>query len=389
MLKQLKFAAIALLVAVGFTACSEDDPAPVIPPAPITPTDSVAPADSIINPMRGEAGMYVINQGNSYGNVAGALDFIAQNGTKTDSVFFKANGKLIGDAPQKPIIYGSKMYVPVYASNLVWVLDANTATVIASVQTNQPQAVCASNGYVYISNNDGFVTRIDTTTYTKSSPLDVGPNPYGMAAANGKVYVACSDFNNSGANYANSAIAVIDEATFSKVKSLTNEGIKDPWDMAADNSGNVYFTTIAYGTANKVWKIDANDNVSALCDGTYIATNTQNRTSRATGKQDLLYVIHAVTDWSTYTTTISSSVYNAATGAQLSNNFLQTPANTTEYTFAPICMDVNPANGDIYVCSDNGSNGYAKPGYINVYTSNGAFSKRIATGIHPYGVIFK
>lgn len=375
MLKQLKFAAIALLVAVGFTACSEDDPAP-------------APA-----PLRGEAGMYVINQGNSFGNVAGALDFIAQNGTKTDSVFFKANGQLIGDNPQKPIIYGSKMYVPVYKSNLVWVLDANTATVIASVQTNQPEAVCASNGHVYISNFDGFVTRIDTTTYTKSAPLAVGPNPYGMAAANGKVYVACSDAYNcpgvDSLNYANSAIAVIDEATFSKVKSLTNKNIKNPWEMAADNSGNVYVTT-PY-TTNKVWKIDANDNVSALCDGTYIATNSQNRTSRATGKQDLLYVIHAVTDWNAKpaTTTVSSSVYNAATGALLSNNFLQTPANTTEYTFAPICMDVNPANGDIYVCSDNGSNGYANPGYINVYTRNGAFSKRIATGIHPYGVIFK
>ena len=144
MLKQLKFAAIALLVAVGFTACSEDDPAPNLAP------------------LRGEAGMYVINQGNSFGNVAGALDFIAQNGTKTDSVFFKANGQLIGDNPQKPIIYGSKMYVPVYKSGLVWVLDANTATVIASVQTNQPQAVCASNGHVYISNFDGFVTRIDS-----------------------------------------------------------------------------------------------------------------------------------------------------------------------------------------------------------------------------------
>lgn len=375
MLKQLKFAAIALLVAVGFTACSDDEPTP-------------APA-----PLRGEAGMYVINQGNSYGNVAGALDFIAQNGTKTDSVFFKANGQLIGDAPQKPIIYGSKMYVPVFASNLVWVLDANTATVIASVQTNKPEAVCASNGHVYISNNDGFVTRIDTTTYTKSAPLAVGPNPYGMAAANGKVYVACSDANNyqcaDSLKYANSAIAVIDEATFSKVKSITNKNVKNPWEMVADNSGNVYVTT-PY-TANKVWKIDANDNVSALCDGTYIATNSQNRTSRATGKQDLLYVIHAVTDWNAKpaTTTVSSSVYNAATGAQLSNNFLQTPANTTEYTFSPICMDVNPANGDIYVCSDNGSNGYAKPGYINVYTSNGAFSKRIATGIHPYGVIFK
>lgn len=369
MLKQLKFAAIALLVAVGFTACSEDDPAPNLAP------------------LRGEAGMYVINQGNSFGNVAGALDFIAQNGTKTDSVFFKANGQLIGDEPQKPIIYGSKMYVPVHASNLVWVLDANTASVIASVPTSQPQAVCASNGRVYISNGDGFVTRIDTTTYTKSAPLAVGPNPYGIAAANGKVYVACSDAYGEGNK--NSAIAVIDEATFSKVKSLTNKGITNPWEMVADNSGNVYVTT-PY-TANKVWKIDANDNVSALCDGTYIATNTQNRTSRATGKQDLLYVIHAVTDWNAKpaTTTVSSSVYNAATGAQLSNNFLQTPANTTEYTFAPICMDVNPANGDIYVCSDNGSNGYAKPGYINVYTSNGAFSKRIATGIHPYGVIFK
>lgn len=369
MLKQLKFAAIALLVAVSFTACSDDEPTP-------------APA-----PLRGEAGMYVINQGNSYGNVAGALDFIAQNGTKTDSVFFKANGQLIGDAPQKPIIYGSKMYVPVFASNLVWVLDANTATVIGSVQTNQPEAVCASNGHVYISNFDGFITRIDTTSYTKSAPLAVGPNPYGMAAANGKVYVACSDAYGEGNK--NSAIAVIDEATFSKVKSITNKNVKNPWEMAADNSGNVYVTT-PY-TANKVWKIDANDNVSVLCDGTYIATNTQNRTSRATGNQDLLYVIHAVTDWNAKpaTTTVSSSVYNAATGALLSNNFLQTPANTDEYTFAPICMDVNPANGDIYVCSDNGSNGYAKPGYINVYTSNGAFSKRIATGIHPYGVIFK
>ena len=369
MLKQLKFAAIALLVAVGFTACSEDDPAPNLAP------------------LRGEAGMYVINQGNQSAKVNGTLDFIAQNGTKTDSVFFKANGLVIGNEPQKPIIYGSKMYVPVHADNLVWVLDANTATVIASVQTNQPQAVCASNGHVYISNFDGSVTRIDTTTYTKSDTLKVGPNPYGIAAANGKVYVACSDANNYGAGYANSAIAVIDEATFSKVKSITNEGITDPWEMATDNSGNVYVTT-PY-TANKVWKIDANDNVSVLCDGTYIATNSQNRTSRATGKQDLLYVIHAVTDWSTYATTISSSVYNAATGAQVSNNFLQTPANTDEYTFAPICMDVNPANGDIYVCSDNGSNGYANPGYINVYTSNGAFSKRIATGIHPYGVIFK
>lgn len=373
MLKQLKFAAIALLVAVGFTACSEDDPAPNLAP------------------LRGEAGMYVINQGNSGGHVAGALDFIAQNGTKTDSVFFKANGQLIGDEPQKPIIYGSKMYVPVHADNLVWVLDANTATVIASVQTSQPQAVCASNGHVYISNFDGFVTRIDTTTYTKSAPLAVGPNPYGMAAANGKVYVACSDANNYATGYANSAIAVIDEATFSKVKSITNEGITNPWEMATDNSGNVYVTT-PY-TANKVWKIDANDNVSTLCDGTYIATNSQNRTSRATGKQDLLYVINVVTDKITYAiTSISSSVYNAATGAQVSNNFLQTPANTTEYAFFPICMDVNPANGDIYVCSDNGSGSYASystPGYINVYTSNGAFSKRIATGIHPYGVIFK
>lgn len=375
MLKQLKFAAIALLVAVGFTACSDDEPTP-------------APA-----PLRFGAGMYVINQGNQSSKVNGTLDFIAQNGTKTDSVFFKANGQLIGDNPQKPIIYGSKMYVPVYESNRVWVLDANTATVIASVQTNQPEAVCASNGHVYISNYDGFVTRIDTTTYTKSAPLAVGPNPYGMAAANGKVYVACSDANNYGAGYANSAIAVIDEATFSKVKSLTNEGIKDPWDMVADNSGNVYFTTIAFGTTNKVWKIDANDNVSALCDGTYIATNSQNRTSRATGKQDLLYVINVVTDKITYAiTSISSSVYNAATGAQVSNNFLQTPANTTEYAFFPICMDVNPTNGDIYVCSDNGSGSYASystPGYINVYTRNGAFCKRIATGIHPYGVIFK
>ena len=54
MMKHLKWAALMLLVAVGFTACSEDDPTP-------TPTPT---------PVRGESGLYVLNQGNKYSNIA-------------------------------------------------------------------------------------------------------------------------------------------------------------------------------------------------------------------------------------------------------------------------------------------------------------------------------
>lgn len=366
MFQKIKFAALALLVSVGFVACSDDDPAP-------TPT-----------PVRGESGLYVINQGNQYSNLVSTIDFISltEGGTSVSSMFKSVNNQVLGTTAQKPVIYGSKIYIPMFDNNLVWVADASTMQIIKKVETSQPEAVCGADGYVYVSNSDGYVTRVDTTNYN-TSKIAVGPNPYGITATNGKVYVAVSDMNNYAANYANSAVAVIDAATFTKVQDIKAEGMTDVWDLTNDAYGNVYVTT-PY-TSGKVYRITADGGVTPFCDGNIIAINNQQRTSRSQAKADYLYVINSITDWNTGAVTVTSAAYDLSTGAKVTDALL----DSSNLPASPICMDVNPSTGDLYVCSDEGAFGYTSPGYVNVYSKNGSFLRKIGVGVHPFGVLFK
>lgn len=372
--KNIKLVAAALLICAGFTACSEDEPKVI---------------DTQF--LRFEHGFYVINQGNM-GVLDGTLDFFKADGTRFESVFKTINEKSLGDTPQRAVLYGSKLYLPVFTENKVWVLDANTARVLAEVNTNQPEAVCGANGYVFVSNNDGYVTRVDTTSFTASAPLAVGPNPANMTTYNNKVYVSISDGYNSVNGYANGfKVAEIDAAQFNVTRNIT-VGM-NPGDITSDNEGNIYVVCRGdYGaTPSKVWKFNVNHGeAAAMCEGSLIAINNQQRTSRTTGKQDVLYVLNVHTDysqWPNFSNTITSAVYNTTTGELLADNFLPAdnlPAN-------PIALDVCPTDGSLHICSDasTGADASTTPGYIKVYNANGAFVKTITTGVHPFGVVFK
>lgn len=375
--KNIKLVAAALLICAGFTACSEDEP--VIPTTPTTP-------------LRGGQGFYVINQGNM-GVLDGTLDFFSTDSTRSEGIFKAVNNKSLGDTPQRAVLYGSKLYLPVFTENKVWVLDANTARVLAEVNTNQPEAVCGANGYVFVSNNDGYVTRVDTTSFTASAPLAVGPNPANMTTYNNKVYVSISDGYNSGNGYANGfKVAEIDAAQFNVTRNIT-VGM-NPGDITSDNEGNIYVVCRGdYGaTPSKVWKFNVNHGeAAAMCEGSLIAVNNQQRTSRTTSrKPDVLYVLNvhtAYSHWPNFSNTITSAVYNTTTGELVADNFLPTdnlPAN-------PIALDVCPTDGSLYICSDasTGADASTTPGYIKVYNANGAFVKTITTGVHPFGVVFK
>lgn len=372
MFKHIKFAALALLLSAGFAACSDsDDPQP-------------SP-----NPVRGEAGMYVINQGNQGTKLPSSIDFLSVNGTaNVSSMFQAANNQALGSTAQKPIIYGSKMYIPMYDNDLVWVADANTLKIVAKIETNDPEAVCGSEGYVFVNNNDGYVTRVDTTNFAKSQ-IEVGPNPasLGITAYEGKVYVSVSDGYN-GPTYANGKkVAVIDAKTFTKEKDIP-VGL-NPGQITTDAYGNVFVVCMGnYGdVAPEVWKIDRATSVaSKFCDGSFIATRgAQDRSSRAQAAEDALYVINSVTDWNTYVTTLTSTVYSTTTGAVVLESFL--PSDNQPAAISAI--DINPSTGDVYVCSDAAQFDYTSPGYINVYNANGTFLRRLSAGVHPYGVVFK
>lgn len=373
MFKHIKFAALALLISAGFVACSDDDNDA---PAPVQP--------------RGEAGMYIINQGNQAEKLNSTIDFVsfATNGTNVSGLFQSVNNQALGSSAQKPIIYGSKMYIPMYDNNLVWVADANTMKIVAKIETNEPEAVCGSEGYVFINNNDGYVTRVDTTNFA-SSKIEVGPNPapLGITAYDGRVYVSISDGYNYANGYVNGKkVVIINAKTFTKEKEIA-VGL-NPGQITTDANGNVFVVCQGnYASIQpEVWRITPNDVATEFCKGSFIATaSSQERGSRAQAKADALYVIYIENDWVNYTSTFSSAVYNTQTGEAVIESFLPTDKQPE----ATSAMDINPKTGDVYVCSDAGQYDYSTPGHVYVYSANGTFLKQYFAGVHPYGVVFK
>lgn len=141
----------------------------------------------------------VLCQGNQATRLPGGYTLIdTEHQTVNHDAFLSVNGKLLGDAPQEAIQHGAKIYIPCYGSNLVQVVDAATHRLLQSIPTSTPEGVAAWGKYVFVSNNDGNVSRIDTLSLTVDrtvavGPNPVGPNPVGVSTQDNYIYVAISD----------------------------------------------------------------------------------------------------------------------------------------------------------------------------------------------------
>lgn len=357
-MKQLKLAAIALLASLAFTACSDDDetPAPIIDPV--------------------YTNAYVINQGNYYGGVDGSIGVVGIDSLSyIDNVFYSVNGQSLGDSPQGAVKYGSKIYVPMYGSNLLWVLDAATLRIVAQVTTSAPEGVAAAAGSVFVTNNDGYVTRIDTVSYTVQSHVEVGPNPASITAYGDYVYASISD----GYNYTNSyadgfRVAVLSATTGEKVKDIA-VGM-NPGPIVADDYGNVFVVNRGdyYTVMPSVTRIDATTGDTAIvASGQLIATDGTT-----------LYVLNSTSDYTTGAVSTTSSAIDTRTGSVVSASLL----GDDPQVGLPVSIDVDRVSGRLFICSDNSALGYAETGTLHIYTTAGTRVGSVATGIHPCGVVF-
>lgn len=366
-LKHLLLPLFALALSAGFTACSDDEPTNGGNGQPTEPAPEAA---------------YIINQGNSFGGVVGTIDELSFDDEKNWNyhvdVFNQANGKELGKGPQGAVVSGEKIYVPMFDENLVWVIDKASLTAITSIQTNAPEGVCAAGGFVYVSNNDGYVSRIDTTTLSVTAHEAVGPNPAQLTYSNGYVYVSISDGYNFQESYKNGFKVAKINASTGKKEADISVGM-NPGPIAADADGNIF--VVCRGdyamTLPKVQKIDAaTAKVTDFADGSLIAIDGTT-----------IYAIQSVTDRSAQpaTTNISFKSYNTQTGELLSDSFVD-KATPAPY---PTGIDINPATHDIFICNDVDAYGYASDGLLYIYKQDGTFREKFTTGIHPVGVVFK
>jgi YVTN family beta-propeller protein len=342
--------------------------------------DVVVTTNPIIN-----TGMYILNEGSYQSNNASINYFDLSTQFVTADVFTAKNNRSLGDTGQDMIKYGSKIYISVYGSSLIEVIDAKTAVSIKSIpildivpgSKSYPRYFAVANGKVYVTLFDktygnagkGNVAMLDTTSLTITKTLAVGSYPEGCAIVNNKLYVA-----NSGglATVKDSTVSVIDLNTFTETKKI-KVGL-NPGSVKADNYGDVY--VIARGNYQSIKSL-----VSKINSSTDTITALANvKASFMTIVGDKAYMYYSEYDASYNVINKQFAVYDVKND----------PATTTSFISADLiktntyCIDVDPTTNLVYI----GETDYNNNGTMHCYNQLGVEQYKFTTGISPSKIIF-
>lgn len=314
-------------------------------------------------------GLYVLNSG-KYGNNNASLTYYdMETGAATQGVFAAVNGMGLGDTGQDMIIYGSKMYIAVYNSGVIFVTDL-TGKIVETIKHdtyNYPRSLTSSDGYVYATYYDGAVAKMDTTSYSIQTTV-TGEHPEGLAVANGNVYVAISG---SWGNYDNQ-IEVFDASTLTKSGSV--EVAVNPSKVEAAPNGDIYVLSLGnyYDVLSSIQCIDSNSDVTDVA----VATTDEGYPLKMIMNEDgMLYVAAGISDYTTDYKLVGD-IYSYDCNSKIAKGAIITDATTISDIYM---ISANSNNGDVYV----GTSDYTNTGELYLINEDGEVYDIIDTGINP------
>ena len=177
-----------------------------------------------------------------------------------------------------------KIYIAVSNSKTIFITDSRLK-LISSLQLDYSPRAFASDGKdVYVTLYEGYLGRIDNNAgQWKLSTTKVGPNPEGVAIADGKAWVANSGgyvTDGNGFNIYNNTVSVVDLSTFSETSTVTVN--TNPKDVCAfdgyiyvSSLGNYYDIPAALQridpSSSTVADIDIDVPYALACDGKRLA----------------------------------------------------------------------------------------------------------------------
>lgn len=166
-------------------------------------------------------GWVVLNEGLFQQNNAGLSFYSFSEQQVYPNVFLTENGRGLGDTANDMTAFSldGKDYIiiAVDVSSQLEIVDAHTLKSVAQLPVfdgslpRSPREVIVQGERAYCCNYDGTVAVVDLRHFAITQTLKAGKNPDGIAAANGKIYVA----NSGGLDYPryDSTITVIDAAS--------------------------------------------------------------------------------------------------------------------------------------------------------------------------------
>jgi len=185
------------------------------------------------------AQVLILNSGNWGSNDASLTVLDEKEGKmNTTDIFSSVNGKKLGDVANDMMIYGSKLYIAVTTSAVLFVCDLN-GKIITEIKEGSPRCLCANGGKVYATLYEGYVAEIDTASFTVRK-VETGPNPEGITYSSGKLYVADS-FGYDPTYQYGTTVTVIKASSFTVDKKLTVNN--NPHKFVISEDGTLYLIT--------------------------------------------------------------------------------------------------------------------------------------------------
>ncbi len=333
-------------------------------------------------------GFFLLNEGNMGSNKATLDYFDYTTGVYTRNIFAERNPGValeLGDVGNDLGIYGGRLYAVINCSNLVEVMDVETARHIAEIPLPNCRYIAFDGGYAYVSSyagavefdpeyRRGYVAKIDTVTMQVVDTCGVGYQPEEMAVVDGRLYVA-----NSGgymAPHYDLTVTVIDLATFEVCNEI--EVAPNLHQVKIGGDGMLYISSRGdyYGHQSSTWVVDpSTDEVVRELQ------LLQNSDMAVYG--DSLYVISH--SWSNVSLDYSTgyAVFDTREGITVTRNFVTD--GTEEEITTPYCIAVNPSNGDIFLTD---AKDHVTPGRIHCYGQDGVRKWSATTGDIPGHIVF-
>lgn len=344
------------LLCLFFVACSssDDSPTPAAPQA---------------------SSFYVINQGSFYDGIDGSISGVnVETGEVVSDAFMTQNGVSLGNSPQAGYTFGSTHYIPAFESNRVWALNSQNLQIEGTITTNSPNAVLATQDFLFVTNNDGTLSVYNRSDLSFEKKMEVGPNPCYMAVSGNELFISISDGYNYDGAYANGfRLARVSLASLA-LEEYIEVGM-NPGQLLAAPDGTLVVVCRGdyYMTPSQVYKVNPQTNASTyICDASFI-----------TLQGSKLLAIHSVTDWTTYESVTTYRSYDLGTGQIISDSFISAPLPA-----APTAIQCAP-NGEILVMSQLSTFDYTSPGFVYRYDSQGNYIAEYTVGTAPCGILFK
>lgn len=317
--------------------------------------------------------IYLLSEGLWGGNNA-EISLLDRNSENVVADWFGSNNQRgLGDLAQDMIHYGNKLYVTVFTSNVLEVIDPETGISIRQIDFGHagPRYLAGHEGKVYVSCYDKTIARIDTATLEIESKCNLsGLQPEQLCVVGNKLYV-CNSWQRTatGGSAFDSTLSVVDLGSFSETGKIT----------VGLNPGRI--------------KALPNNRVIVACGGDYgeneaktVVVNTMDNSMETLAVAATNFDVK-VNDIYMYATTYDAGGNARAVFYHADANTLQTEEILKEHTAKlnnTYGLNIDPKTGNLYICNSI----YNANADVYTLKPDGTLVRKVEGGIFSSKVVF-